>query len=147
MPNPQELYNCDKYPTTYQHRFNQLPSPLRSLTEAQFAQSRFFTYEPQFVEYRQPHYRLSELPPDVAVRLGFNVHKDYPDAITSCSMRMYWFDAHSGIAAVNDYWSGKVYWFEFGCDHDWRHTATLGRCYNRYVCDRCGVTKEIDSSD
>ncbi len=34
------------------------------------------------------------------------------------------------------------------CNHrNHRFDANLGRCYNRYVCNDCGVKFEIDSSD
>jgi hypothetical protein len=34
------------------------------------------------------------------------------------------------------------------CKHaNHRHIANLGRCYNRYKCNDCGVTFEIDSGD
>jgi len=34
------------------------------------------------------------------------------------------------------------------CRHmNYSHVATLGRCYNRYRCNDCGMTFEIDSGD
>ena len=30
--------------------------------------------------------------------------------------------------------------------HEMKHTAILGRCYNRYACE-CGQSWDIDSSD
>lgn len=34
------------------------------------------------------------------------------------------------------------------CRHtNYRHVATLGRCYNRYECKDCGAQFEIDSGD
>ena len=34
-----------------------------------------------------------------------------------------------------------------GCDHDYKQSANLGNCYNRYECTKCGFTKDVDSSD
>jgi len=37
---------------------------------------------------------------------------------------------------------------EITCDsHEWKFEKNLGRCYNRYKCAKCGLTKDVDSSD
>lgn len=33
------------------------------------------------------------------------------------------------------------------CIHEMKQTEKLGRCYNRYTCQKCGMTEDIDSSD
>lgn len=33
-----------------------------------------------------------------------------------------------------------------GCEHEYAQ-ETLGRCYNKYTCKKCGYSYEVDSSD
>lgn len=40
----------------------------------------------------------------------------------------------------------EVYTFHF-CPHPSWRSVNLGRCYNRYTCNECGYSYEIDSSD
>ena len=37
--------------------------------------------------------------------------------------------------------------YRFGCDHDMKHVAKLGNCYNAYQCFKCEYREDIDSSD
>lgn len=39
------------------------------------------------------------------------------------------------------------HYYRFGCIHEMHHDANLGRCLNRYVCIKCGISEVIDSSD
>lgn len=32
------------------------------------------------------------------------------------------------------------------CEHEYAQ-ETLGRCYNKYTCKKCGYSYEVDSSD
>lgn len=32
-------------------------------------------------------------------------------------------------------------------NHNWKHTANLGRCYNEYTCTHCGAVSRVDSGD
>lgn len=38
-------------------------------------------------------------------------------------------------------------WFFYKCKHECMTRVKLGRCFNRYTCDECGHSYEIDSSD
>lgn len=33
------------------------------------------------------------------------------------------------------------------CVHEFVYQSNLGRCFNRYVCTKCEITKDIDSGD
>lgn len=33
------------------------------------------------------------------------------------------------------------------CIHKWRLSKNIGRCLNLYKCEKCGDTREVDSSD
>lgn len=33
------------------------------------------------------------------------------------------------------------------CVHEWFEQSKLGRCYYRYECRHCGITKDVDSGD
>lgn len=137
-------FTCEHYPSEYGQRFNLLPSPLRVLSEEEVARGNWFVYSPQYTEYRQAHFNINDVPEDVRAALSFAYRAD-PNMMVV--MRLYWFDQHSGIALVNDYWGGKVHWLSFGCEHNWRHTGTPYNCYNTYECTKCGEKKAIDSSD
>jgi hypothetical protein len=34
-----------------------------------------------------------------------------------------------------------------GCDHKWKHVASVGRCLNKYECVNCGAQDTVDSGD
>jgi hypothetical protein len=143
-----DRFTCEHYASRYTTRYNQLPSPLRPMTEKEFAQSSFFSYTAQFIEHRQAHFCLEDVPENIRELVRFNLSKNAPDAsATMVAVQMFWYDEHSGIAAINDYWGGKVHWFAFGCQHEWKHTGTPYRCYNTYECVKCGCKNAVDSSD
>lgn len=37
--------------------------------------------------------------------------------------------------------------YEITHRHDWKFTANLGRCFNRYTCSICGKVDDVDSGD
>ena len=67
--------------------------------------------------------------------------------------RLFWRGDDEGLGIVEQYdWKKQKHvkptFFRFYlCEHEWEHSATLGRCYNRYKCKKCGATKEVDSGD
>lgn len=122
--------------------YNDLPPNWKELTEKEFAQSPFFTYSPEFMEFRQ-------------VRLTPNGPFE--------GLRMFWLNEKEGYALVRDYWAGKVRYFSFAvCVHEWHGVTraelaekwpqhvkryTPGNCCHNSVCLKCGDFRFIDSSD
>lgn len=41
-------------------------------------------------------------------------------------------------------WLSKA---DFKCEHKWGPAKNLGRCYNEYTCEKCGIKNCVDSSD
>ena len=115
--------------------FNDFPPNWTEITEEEFAQSKFFTYSPDYVDYRQ---MLDGKNPCVSARLYF-----------------FWGD--EGFAIVNDYWGKKVKYFRFYlCEHDYtelsskearkRGISHFGNCYHVLVCEKCDHVWSYDSS-
>lgn len=111
--------------------YNKVPDGWREITEEQFAQGQFFTYEAEAVEFRQFH------PSPIKDEKG------HP--LLDARLWHYW--DGTGIGMMHDFWAGKVRFFAFGCDHDFEHIRNEGRCLNRYKCKKCGHENLIDSSD
>lgn len=125
------------------HPANCPPPHFKELTEKEFAQSLFFTYDALKTEYRQimPGALLDENSTDVKPPMC----NGRP---TMMALKMFWFHGGQGIGMTNDYWNGKVRYFKFAeCEHTMQHTKCLGNCYNEYTCSKCGYRQEVDSSD
>lgn len=119
--------------------FNVAPAGWRPITEKEFAQSNFFVYSPEMIDYKQM-YRLESgepLPKPVFCRL-FHMHDK------------------TGFAMEHNYSGGKVNYYAFGCKHDYRELGqdeAQGRGMNHYgmfchiyECRTCGNIEKQDSS-
>ena len=116
------------------------PPNLKEITEGDFAQSLFFTYDPISIEYRT-------IPPDDLIKANVKppTNGGRPCVMT---MRLYWFHDKTGVGLVSEYWEKRVRYFSFAeCEHDMKHFRNLGNCYNEYQCSKCKYTQAIDSSD
>lgn len=67
---------------------------------------------------------------------------------------LYWHSDNTGHSIVTDYvkmpngvYGHVMEFYAFGCEHNYEHTANLGRCYNEYKCTKCGHVNTVDSSD
>jgi hypothetical protein len=107
--------------------YNDLPPNFEEITEEEFAQSQFFSYEPIKVEFRQC--------------------KGLKDDDYLQSVWIYWFSDYSYITIWSDFWAGKVHYGKgYLCKHKWKNMESR-MCYTKDVCVLCGYIKEIDSSD
>jgi len=112
MPDPEWLKLTGGY--------NDYPPGWRRITTKQFAQSKFFSFNPVWVETRQ---MLSKAP-------------GAKGSMTPAILHHYWDD--TGVAMVHDYRKGTVYYYAFGCAHDY----TTGKC------SKCGRSADnFDTSD
>lgn len=121
--------------------FNQAPIGFRSISEKEFAQSKFFNLVPEKMEYRQIHLEKSPDNPNGKV----------------LQVYMLWFHDATGIAIHSDYCNGKVEYFAFGCDHKFHELSEseirisgvncIGQCYHVVKCEKCGFIDMYDSSD
>jgi len=94
--------------TTY-GKNNDLPPNFKEITETEFAQSIFFSYLPEAVEYRQC------LIPNV----NDNCY---------CGVRFFYFHNGTGIAMTSDYRKGKISYFKFAaCNHTFQEIG-YARC-------------------
>ncbi len=125
---------------------NAVPDQLRTITEKEFAQSNFFTYSPDKVEYRQVHGCSDE----ITKQLGY-------DRQQMIELRLYYMTDGGGFALHNNYWKGTIHFLKFGCEHNYRELSQLeavennvshyGMCYHVYKCQTCGHIMAQDSSD
>ena len=117
--------------------FNDVPPNWHEVSEAEFAKSMAFHYEPIATEFRQ------FIPPG---------DKTY------ASVTLYFMHDGTGWAMVNDYWGGKIRFFLFfACDHTMRELSKAecateglyhaGRCFHVSKCTKCGYVSSVDSSD
>lgn len=119
--------------------FNDAPIGWREITLKQFAQSKFFSYHPTFIEYRQI-LRIDGKPVEKMI-----------------SAQLFWFHDDTGVALVSDYWAGTISCFAFGCVHEYVELSAeqarslghvhCGSCYHVYKCEKCGHINAEDSSD
>jgi hypothetical protein len=129
--------------------YNDFPPNWREITQEEFASSLFFSYTPDWIDFRQM------LPPRVPGKPS-----TYSGMV---SAYLYFFWNKTGIGIVSTY-EGKTYnakkvlkYFKFGCDHKYRElsreeSAKKGRthhgmCYHIEECTTCGHIWEYDSSD
>ena len=113
-------------------KFNECPENFREITEKEFAKSWFFVYSPNTVEYRQ--FKFEE-------KIG--------------SFRLFNFHTGIGFAMTNDYWEGKVRYFQYGCEHNWKEISAkeareegihTGYQFHVNKCTKCGEIWSYDSS-
>jgi hypothetical protein len=119
--------------------YNDAPPNFKEITEEEFAQSMFFTYSPEYTEYRQ-----ILLDPD-------SKRKE------ALSVKLYFFFDGNGFGMANDYWAKKVRYFRFKkCDHKAVELSPVearkkgivhhGNCYHVLECSKCGYIHSYDSS-
>lgn len=116
--------------------FNSAPVGWTEMTEAEFAKSMFFSYSPDYTEYRQ------------ILRLADGTPLDLPNGCLS--VHMFWYWDKTGIAMHSDYWAGKVRYFRFGCAHEYVSIKTPPRPYSGLhtdKCKKCGQEWTYDTSD
>lgn len=125
---------------------NRLPVNLREITMEEFAQSKFFTYTPEYT-------RFNQCPEKEGTGPGTGI----------INWHEYWYSDGTGFAFVQDYWRKKVRVFKLGCEHKWsgdlsseeltarypEHAGKYqgGRCMHNTVCTLCRVLWIYDSSD
>jgi hypothetical protein len=121
--------------------FNNAPPGFKEITVEQFAQSGFFTWCKEGLEFRQiyltPEQQKDMLSP---VPYGF-------------SITMFYMNHDEHFAIGHDYWGKKVRYFTFAdCYHDWKEISAkeAGKpafnCYHYCKCTKCGASWEYDSS-
>ena len=117
--------------------YNDTPPNWTEIDEREFSRSAFFTYSPEFSEYRQ-------------MRVGQNM--------PMLAARLYYMSDGSGFAMAQDYYAQRVRYFKFArCVHEYQGLSRAecrerniyhgGRCYHVAVCKLCGFVKAVDSSD
>ena len=123
--------------------FNDFPPNWREIDEKTFSQSHFFMYTPKIVEYRQ----MLERDENGLMKMD-----------KMCvSAHLYIFEDGVGFAMHSDYWAGKIRFYQFGCQHDYRPVSS-DECRNRGIyhggkffhvseCSKCGYIMAVDSSD
>lgn len=119
--------------------YNSAPAGWREITEKEFAQSHFFTYSPASMEYRQ----IRDLPDGTRLT-----------SLLACTM----FNMHdgTGYAMEHKLWDGKVKYYKYGCDHDYKELGVsesaehgiqhYGQHCHVYLCKKCNHLKQEDSS-
>lgn len=129
-------YNMDREEFKKQFgSYNDSPPNFKEISEKEFAQSKFFTYDSDYREYRQ------------ITNFG---DKCIP-------IQLYYFFDQTGYGMSSDYWNGKVRYFQFSkCEHEYRELSVSearqkgqihhGNCYHVYECVKCGYIIAQDSS-
>jgi len=107
--------------------YNHLYEGWREITECEFTRSGFFNVPIVATQYKQ-------------VMLPSEQEKG------SRSIRAFLFQDGAGVAMSQDYWQGKIRYFAFGCQHEFKE-ETIGRCLHQHTCIKCGFVQIIDSSD
>ena len=125
---------------------NDLPKWFRKISEHEFAHSKFFTYNPVSIEYRQ-----------VRVKSIDDLTVTNKEPYRTLNITMFWFFDGTGVALCSNYWLKKVEYFAFGCKHKYRELSQkeckekniphYGNCYHVSECSECGHIFSVDSSD
>jgi len=121
---------------------NDLPVHWREIDVATFAKSKFFTYSPDYWEFRQ-----------AAI--------DGPSGYMA-SIRIFWFFDGTCYGIVGEHYNEKVRYFAGGCEHkyiEFRSSVDLAKAYpqysgkgnfgmhdHTYVCEKCQHFMVTDSS-
>jgi len=123
--------------------YNDAPVGLREITEKEFSSSIMFSQIPDSMEYRQ-----------VLIKRIPGASEDEPHVL---SLTMFWFYDKTGVGMSADSWKGKVRYFAFGCDHDFKQLSPeecrkigilhMGHCDHIWQCQKCKAITGGDSSD
>lgn len=118
------------------------------LTEKEFAQSKFFSYSPIIYVYEQIHISNDK---ELYELIPFDDDKTY-----ARNFQLFWTSVNEGYAIYSDYWKGKIYYFQFGCQHEYaelsyetckkRGITHHGHCWHVTECKKCGDIFSYDSS-
>lgn len=116
------------------YKYNEAPEGWREISQGEFAQSWFFIYAFDSVDYKQILYYAdgTRIEGPMIPAILFNRESD-----------------NTGIAMVHDFWGGVVKYYAYGCDHKFDEIAPSQpwACWHTYKCKKCGHTKSHDSSD
>jgi len=141
------MYQEIKYPNwtkeqQYAHlqkwggHYNHLPPNVREISFEEFAQSGFFTWCKEGMEFRQVSFK------DVDPK---NLLKPVSDGLHSITMFYMNHDSH--FIMMSDYWGKTVRFFTFtDCYHEYDCGVGTGNCLHLYTCKKCGYKWEVDSS-
>lgn len=118
--------------------YNEAPENMVELTEQEWSQSDYFSFDPVKTEFRQFIWKGLD---------GKDLFHNF---------RLYQMHEGHGYAITNEYWLGKVRVFRYGCSHEWQglnveQSAELGirhfgNCYHVEKCQKCGHIRQYDSS-
>jgi hypothetical protein len=120
--------------------FNDVPEGFREISEKDFVQGDFFRYPFERYEFRQIF---------KAGLMDENGHSMY-------NVKLFFLPDGTGVGMMDDHWAGKIRYFAFGCDHQYRDVygqeakdlgLMTGGSLRAYVCDLCGHKMVQDSSD
>lgn len=117
--------------------YNDALPNMREITEGEFAQHAFFTYDFRWHGYKQ-------ILPEKLTAIGITP----PGGDRPHMMPVKWFALYdkTGVAMHNDWWGKKVRYFSFAvCVHDFTEKG-IGHCLTLYTCQKCGFKKQVDSS-
>lgn len=123
--------------------YNTFPPGWREISEKEFAKSAYFSEVPAMRETRQMIESGTKDPAKLFLQNGQPV---YMSAV------LYHYGDKTGVAIFGDYWSGKVRYFKFGCNHAYRdlqrdEASRLGSFGPSLVCTKCDlVVGRRDSS-
>jgi hypothetical protein len=121
--------------------YNHPPPGFTEITAEEFAQSGFFTWCKEGVEFRQI--------------MSDNVDpKKLLSPIKGClSITLFYMNHGDNYGICSDYWDKKVRYFKFAvCFHEYQEisSAEAGKpafnCYHYCKCSKCGHQWEYDSS-
>lgn len=131
--------------------YNDAPPGFKEISESEFAMSDFFQYYPTHIGMKQI--------------IGL------PNERHMLTVTLYYMPQGNGfgmayVSEKIDYKEGqrivvepaRVRYFRFGCNHQFREYGpeeakekglgySSGNCMHNYICDKCGYTECVDSSD
>ena len=123
--------------------YNDAPTGFTEITAEEFAQSGFFTWCKEAIEFRQIcRFNGAKL---------FNQtegKKSLHGWDKMLAVTMFFMNHGDHYAVANDYWASKVRYFKFAtCFHDYQELTSTRMCWHVCKCTKCGHVWEYDSSD
>lgn len=139
---------------------NSFPPGWKEITAAKFAECGFFTWCIELIENRTM-FHLKEMTVDGKTTVIYDQMGD------QISARLFFTNDGRGYAISNQVYdskkrewrghsTGEVFYFEFGCKHEWdgeltpqerQNIGPLFRCEHVVKCSKCGHVWRYDSSD
>ena len=115
--------------------YNYPPPGFQEITAEEFAQSGFFTWCVEGMEYRQI------MADNIKSDTMLNPVKGY------LSIKLFFMNHGDGYGISHDYWDEKVRYFKFAkCYHDYKELPSPGMHTHVCKCTKCGDVWEYDSS-